>query len=65
MVRILLETAAVVLLMVLALEAIHYREAVIDANIDRNRAWRTVVELRKSCGDATVPQPERVHSEVQ
>jgi hypothetical protein len=52
MLRMLLETAAVVLLIALALEVMHYRNAVLDANIDRKRAWHTVVELRRSCGDA-------------
>jgi hypothetical protein len=49
MLRTWLETAGVVLLIALALEVVHYRNAVLDANVDRNRAWRTVVELRHAC----------------
>lgn len=51
MLRTLLETAAVVLLIALGLEVMHYRNAVLDANVDRNRAWKTVVDLRRSCAD--------------
>jgi len=43
------ETALVVALIVLFLEVIHYRNAVIEANVDRKRAWATVVELRTKC----------------
>lgn len=53
MLRTWLETAAVVLLIALALEVLHYRDAVLDANVDRNRAWKTVVELRRSCGEVS------------
>ncbi len=49
MLRTWLETAGVVLLIALALEVMHYRNAVLDANVDRNRAWKTVVELRHAC----------------
>ena len=49
--RIVLETALVIVAVVLGLEAVHYREAVLEANVDRNRAWRTVVELRRACGE--------------
>ena len=51
--RLVFEIAAIMACAVLALEAVHYREAVLDANIDRNRAWKTVIELRHSleaCG---------------
>jgi len=47
--RVALETGLVVAVIVLGLELIHYRNAVLDANVDRNRAWRTVVELRNKC----------------
>ncbi len=50
--RIVLETGLVVAVIVLGLEAVHYREAVLEANIDRKRAWNTVVELREKCEDA-------------
>ena len=43
------ETALVVAVIALFLEVIHYRNAVLDANVDRKRAWATVVELRKKC----------------
>jgi hypothetical protein len=55
MTRVALETALVVAIVALALEVVHYRNAVLDANVDRNRAWRTVVELRNKCSvDAAV-----------
>lgn len=44
--RIVFEVGLVVAVIVLGLEAVHYREAVLDCNIDRKRAWNTVVELR-------------------
>jgi hypothetical protein len=43
------ETALVIAVIALFLEVIHYRNAVLEANVDRNRAWKTVVELRKKC----------------
>jgi hypothetical protein len=49
--RIALETGLVVAVIVLGLEAVHYREAVLEANVDRKRAWHTVVELREKCED--------------
>ena len=53
MTRVALETALVVAIIALALEVVHYRNAVLDSNIDRNRAWRTVVELRGKCATDT------------
>jgi hypothetical protein len=50
--RIAFETGLVVAVIVLGLEAVHYREAVLEANIDRKRAWNTVVALREKCEDA-------------
>jgi hypothetical protein len=47
--RVAMETFLVVAVIALALEVVHYRNAVLDANVDRNRAWKTVVELRKEC----------------
>ena len=47
--RIVFETALVVVTIVLGLEAFHYREAVLEANVDRKRAWKTVAELRQTC----------------
>jgi hypothetical protein len=47
--RVAMETFLVVAVIALALEVVHYRNAVLDANVDRNRAWKTVVELRKQC----------------
>jgi hypothetical protein len=58
--RIAFETGLVVAVIVLGLEAVHYREAVLEANVDRKRAWSTVVELREKCEDATSRAP-RVH----
>ena len=43
------ETALVIAVIALFLEVIHYRSAVLDANVDRKRAWKTVVELRQLC----------------
>src|SRR6267378_3762466 len=43
------ETALVIAFIALFLEVIHYRNAVLEANVDRGRAWKTVVELRKKC----------------
>jgi hypothetical protein len=43
------ETALVVAVIALFLEVIHYREAVLEANVDRKRAWKTVTELRDKC----------------
>jgi hypothetical protein len=51
MTRILVETAMVVLVLVLGLEVLHYRNAVLESNVDRKRAWQTVIELRRRCGD--------------
>jgi hypothetical protein len=53
--RLVFETALVIAAIVLGLEAVHYRNAVLDANIDRTRAWKTVVELRAKCGPAAEP----------
>ena len=62
--RILFDTALVLAVIVLGLEAIHYRSAVLDANVDRKRAWKTVVELREKCEHAdaqrTIPA-DRAH----
>jgi hypothetical protein len=56
--RILFETALAVAAIVLGLEAVHYRNAVLDANVDRKRAWKTVVELREKCEQhAAVEKP--------
>jgi len=43
------ETALVIAVIALFLEVIHYRNAVLAANVDLGRAWRTVSELRKKC----------------
>ncbi|HET9754110.1 MAG TPA: hypothetical protein VFP52_14150, partial [Myxococcales bacterium] len=59
--RIAFETGLVVAVIVLGLEAVHYREAVLEANVDRKRAWNTVVELREKCEDAAAHAP-RVQS---
>jgi hypothetical protein len=54
--RTVFETALVVAVLVLFLEVIHYRNAVLDANVDRKRAWRTVVELRDQCNIPPAPE---------
>jgi hypothetical protein len=45
----LFDTALVILTVVLGLEVVHYREAVLAANVDRKRAWDTVVTMRRNC----------------
>ena len=50
--RTVFETALVLMVLVLGLEVVHYRNAVLDANVDRKTAWRTVVELRRRCEPA-------------
>lgn len=47
--RIFFEILMVVMAMVLGLEVVHYRNAVLDSNVDRQRAWDTVVTLRRQC----------------
>ncbi|HYV67130.1 MAG TPA: hypothetical protein VE964_12870 [Myxococcales bacterium] len=47
--RTVFETALVMAVLVLGLEVIHYRNAVLEANVDRDRAWKTVVDLRHKC----------------
>jgi hypothetical protein len=52
--RTVFETALVMLVLVLGLEVVHYRNAVLEANVDRKTAWHTVVELRRKC-EAAAP----------
>ena len=53
------ETALVIAVLALILEVIHYRDAVLEANVDRKRAWKTVVELRQRCEEKGIPaQPQ-------
>ena len=47
--RTVFETALIMAVLVLGLEVIHYRNAVLEANVDRNRAWKTVIDLRHKC----------------
>ena len=56
--RMIVEVGLCVLALLLGLEVVHYRNAVIDANIDRNRAWRTVVQLRAACEVQGIKPPE-------
>ncbi len=51
--RLVFEIALFVGVLVMGLEAVHYRNAVIEANIDRNRAWNTVIELRRKLEKCT------------
>jgi hypothetical protein len=52
--RTVFETALVMMVLVLGLEVVHYRNAVLEANVDRKNAWHTVVELRRKCEVAGV-----------
>lgn len=45
--RTVFEVALVMMVVVLGLEVVHYRDAVLEANVDRKRAWAIVVELRE------------------
>jgi len=47
--RTVFETALVMIALVLGPEVVHYRNAVLEANVDRKTAWRTVVDLRRRC----------------
>jgi hypothetical protein len=47
--RTVFETALVMIVLVLGLEVVAYRNAVLEANVDRKVAWRTVLELRRRC----------------
>jgi hypothetical protein len=47
--RTVFETAMVAFALMLGLEVVHYRNAVLEANVDRGRAWRTVVQLKDFC----------------
>jgi len=49
------ETALVIAVLALILEVIHYRNAVLEANVARKRAWKTVVELRQACEEKGIP----------
>ena len=51
--RTVFETALIMAVLVLGLEVIHYRNAVLEANVDRNRAWKTVIDLRHKCDSPT------------
>jgi hypothetical protein len=46
--RTVLEVGLAVMVLVLGLEVVHYRNAVIECNIDDKRAWQTVLQLRRS-----------------
>ncbi len=56
--RMVFEVGLVVAVIVFALEAVHYRNAVLDCNIDRKRAWKTVVELRSTSNFNAPEKPE-------
>lgn len=44
--RMVLQTAFVIGALIVGLEAVHYRRALLAANVDRKEAWSTVVDLR-------------------
>lgn len=50
--RLVIEIGLGMMVLVLLLEVIHYRNAVIAANLDNKRAWQTVIELREKNEDA-------------
>jgi hypothetical protein len=52
--RLVFEIALVVSVIIMGLEAVSYREAVLLANVDRKRAWSLVAELRVKCEHAEV-----------
>jgi hypothetical protein len=56
--RTVFETAMVIGVLMLGLETVHYRNAVLESNADRNRAWRTVVQLRDFCEHNGLKPPE-------
>lgn len=64
--RLVFEIALFVGILVAGLEAVHYRNAVLDANIDRNRAWNTVIDLRRKLEKCTgqPPEPEKPASDA-
>jgi hypothetical protein len=49
--RTLIMVGLAVAALVLGLEATHYRNAVLECNVDRKRAWNTVVDLREKNED--------------
>ena len=55
--RTVFEVGLVVAVIVFGLEAVHYRNAVLDCNVDRKRAWKTVVELRSTSKFNAVEEP--------
>ena len=56
MVRITIDVALAVAVVVFGLEAIHYRNAVLTANVDLKRAW---VDLREKCEHAPTASKQR------
>jgi hypothetical protein len=56
--RMVFETAMVVVALMLGLEVVHYRNAVLESNVDRERAWRTVVQLREFCANHGLRPPQ-------
>ncbi len=55
--RTVFEVGLVVAVIIFGLEAVHYRNAVLDCNVDRKRAWKTVVELRSTSNFNAVEKP--------
>ena len=47
--RMVVEIGLGVLTLLLGLELVHKRNVLIETNLDRERAWRTVVQLRHTC----------------
>jgi hypothetical protein len=46
--RTVFEVGLAVIAIVLGLEVVHYRNAVVECNIDDKRAWQTVLQMRRS-----------------
>lgn len=57
--RMMMEVALAVMVLVLGLEVVHYRNAVLDTNLDNKRAWKTVVELRAKAEAGCAPTAAR------
>ena len=61
--RLVFECALFIGILVMGLEAVHYRNAVLACNIDNKRAWKTVVELREQLEKANAGvSPQQGHN---
>jgi hypothetical protein len=53
--RTVFEVALTVTVLVLGLEVVHYRNAVVECNVDDKRAWQTVLQMRRSAETLQTP----------